>query len=61
MGHHEDFDSALNKHIELDDEVHILSRLPGIDDRSVDASIDVEQARLTLRLGRDEPERVPLK
>jgi outer membrane immunogenic protein len=49
------------KHIELDDEVHISSRLPGIDDRSVDASIDVVQARLTLRLGRDEPERVPLK
>ena len=38
------------KHIELDDEVHISSRLPGIDDRSVDASIDVVQARLTLRL-----------
>jgi outer membrane immunogenic protein len=51
------------KHIELDDELHVSSTIPGnpAGDRSVDASIDVVQARLTLRLGRDEPERVPLK
>ena len=53
------------KHIELDDELHVSSTIPGSPggDRSVDASIDVVQARLTLRMGRDEPlpERVPLK
>lgn len=45
------------KHIELDDELHVSSTIPGnpAGDRFVDASIDVVQARLTLRLGRDEP------
>lgn len=51
------------KHIELDNELHVSSSNPGNPawDRVVDASIDVVQARLTLRMGRDEPERVPLK
>jgi outer membrane immunogenic protein len=53
------------KHIELDNDLHVSSALPGnpAADRSLDASIDVVQARLTVRVGRDEPtpERVPLK
>jgi outer membrane immunogenic protein len=49
------------RHIELDTERHDSVRFPGSDDRNVDATVDTIQARLTVKLGRDEPMPAPLK